>query len=812
MKISYTWLKDYINTDLSAEEIGVLLTDGGLEVESIEEVESIKGGLKGLVIGEVLTKEKHPDADKLSVTTVSIGSGEPLNIVCGAPNVAAGQKVVVATIGTKLYGEGDEWFEIKKSKIRGAVSEGMLCAEDEIGLGKSHDGIIILDAKAVVGTPVAEYYKVSNDYVFEIGITPNRSDALSHLGVARDLAALIQINRGVETNLIIPVSPDSMYVTNERKIKVNVQDTTLCPRYSGIVLDNVKVTESPDWLKNRLKAIGLRPINNIVDITNYVLHETGQPLHAFDYDKISGATVNVRQADRGSLFTTLDGTDRKLEGTELMICNEKEPMCIAGVFGGLESGVTETTTTLFLESAFFNAVSVRKTSKLHGLKTDSSFRFERGTDPNATVFALMRAAYLISDIAGGRAASQVIDVYPDPVENTEIPLSLINVDKLIGKSIDRATIKTILEKLGIVIKKESGEALLISVPPFKVDVTREADVVEEILRVYGYNNIEIPDKLNASISHRPKADREKLTERISDLLAANGFNEMMALSLNAEQLYTQEELFTKDSLVGVLNPLSNELNVLRQSLLFGGLQTLAFNINRKQQNLKFFEFGKTYFKNGDKYQEENHLAILATGLKNQEGWNTGKGTTDFYFLKSTVSAVLQASGVDFQKLKYQTVNNILIEQGMELVYNNTVIGIMGIVAKGTLKKFDVSQVVVFADINTDALLKAFAKNKIQYSEVIKYPQVRRDLALIIDKAITYAELERIAYDTERKLLKQVNIFDVYEGDKLPEGKKSYALSFILQHNDSTLTDQQIDKIMEKMIANFNAKTGAELRK
>ncbi|MCE3278839.1 MAG: phenylalanyl-tRNA synthetase, beta subunit [Bacteroidetes bacterium] len=817
MKISYNWLKDYVKTDLSPEDAGKLLTGCGLEVESIEKIETVKGGLVGMVVGEVKTKEKHPDADRLNLTTVDIGTGELLNIVCGASNVEAGQKVIIATIGAKLYPSTGEPFEIKKSKIRGAASEGMICAEDEIGLGTSHAGIMVLDADAKIGMPAKEYFKIEEDYLLEIGLTPNRADAASHVGVARDLVAVLNSNNKSEEensdiNLMLPDVSNFQTENRSSEIEVIVEDHEACPRYSGVTIKNIKVTDSPDWLKNRLKVIGVRPINNVVDITNYVLHELGQPLHAFDAAKIKGNKVIVKKLADKSKFTTLDGTERELSSEDLMICNAEGGMCIAGVFGGIESGVNENTTSIFLESAYFNSTSIRRTSKRHSLKTDASFRYERGTDPNITVFALQRAAMLIREIAGGEIASSVIDIYPKKIENFKVPFSFEKCDNLIGKHIDLEIIKKIIISLGIEIEHEGHDALLLSVPPYKVDVQREQDVIEEVLRIYGYNNIEIPTELNSSLSFAEKPDKEKIQNTIADLLSNNGFSEMMCLSLTKEDYSTRLKSLNPEQNVKMMNPLSSDLDVLRQTLLFSGLETIAYNQNRKNADLKLYEFGKTYMAikgESTKYIETKHLSVFVTGRKQPESWNAKNENVSFYTLKGIVNSILERLGVD---VKMNETSSDVYSQGLTYNWNKKTIVEFGSVSRPVLKSMDIKQEVFYADINWDLIVEAVKKNKqTMYSEVPKFPEVKRDLALLIDKAVKFEQLEQLAYQAEKALLKSVNLFDVYQGDKLPAGKKSYALSFILQDENATLTDKQIEKIMEKLMKTYQEKVGAEIR-
>lgn len=808
MKISYNWLKSLVNTNLSAEEAAEQLTFSGLEVESIESFESLKGGLKGLVVGHILECSKHPDADRLSLTKVDIGTGEPLSIVCGAPNVAAGQKVIVATVGTKLYPSEGEPFEIKKSKIRGAASEGMICAEDEIGLGNSHAGIMVLPEDTKTGLPASDYFKIENDSVLEIGLTPNRSDAASHLGVARDLAAIINskpdVSEKSEINLRgLNELPEASGIN---KVEIQIEDAEGCKRYSGMVISGVTVKDSPDWLQNRLKAIGVRPINNIVDITNYVLHELGQPLHAFDLEKIDGKKVIVRSANKGEKFVTLDGTERELNEGDLMIANEKASMCIAGVFGGAESGVTETTTAVFLESAYFNPAHVRKSAKNHGLKTDASFRFERGTDPEMTVTALVRAANLILELAGGVISMEVTDIYPEKLEPYKVAFSYSNCNALIGKEIERSIIKNIILNLGIQIETEGSDGLLLLVPRYKTDVTREADVIEEVMRIYGYNNVEVSKSITYTAFNEPKNYDILLENKVSGLLESFGFNEIMSLSLSSEALYPEN-----DKLVKVLNPLSQELNVLRNNMLFSGLEAIAYNINRKNADLKFFEIGRTYSLNNEaefRYEEEKHLSLFVTGAAFAENAYGLNKSADFSFIKAAVNGILSKCGITNFKSSESTNENF--DLGIIYTLNNKPLVEFGSVKKSVLKKTDINQNVFYADFNWRAMVKAISKQKIEFSEISKFPSVRRDLALLIDKSVKYQQIEELAFATEKKLLKEVNLFDVYEGEKLGN-KKSYAVSFILMDKDATLTDKQIDSVMEKLISGYKQKLGAELR-
>ncbi len=816
MKISYNWLKDYVKTDLTAEEAGRLLTDCGLEVESIEKFETLKGGLSGIVVGEVMTREKHPEADRLSITTVDIGTGTLLNIVCGASNVEAGQKVVIATIGAMLYPSTGEPFEIKKSKIRGRLSEGMICAEDEIGLGTSHEGIMVLDPSAKIGTAAKEYFNISEDDVLEIGLTPNRADAASHIGVARDLAAVTNSKPNdthAAIHLELPAVNHFSVDNTSSKIEVIVEDAAACPRYSGLSLSKITVAASPQWLQNRLKAIGIRPINNIVDITNYVLHETGQPMHAFDADKIKGNKVIVKKLIDKTKFKTLDETERELSSEDLMICDAESPMCIAGVFGGSESGITEQTKNIFLESAYFNAASVRKSSKRHSLKTDASFRFERGTDPNITVFALKRAAILIKEIAGGEISSDIIDIYPKKIENFKVPFSFENCRKLIGKQIDIKIIKTIITSLGIEIEHEGNDALLLSIPPFKVDVKREQDVIEEVLRIYGYNNIEIPGTLNSSIQYAEKPDKEKTQNAVSELLSNNGFSEIMCLSLTKSEYAAKLTSLNPEQSTAMMNPLSTDLNVLRQTTLFSGLETIAYNQNRRNADLKLYEFGKTYMaikkEEALRYIETKHLSLFITGLKHEASWNTKEQSANFYTLKGYVEAIFERLGIN--DIKTAECSDDLFAQGLSIIVNKKTLASFGSVSKSILKSMDIKQDVFYADFNWDLILENLKKAAVMYSEVPKFPEVRRDLALLIDKAIQFEQLEQLAYLAEKNILKEVNLFDVYEGDKLPAGKKSYALSFTLQDESATLTDKQIEKIMDKLIKTYKEKAGAEIR-
>ena len=800
MKISYNWLKEFISTDKSPEDISQILTGIGLEVESLEKVQAIPGGLEGLIIGYVKDAQQHPNADRLRVTKVDVGGPEDLQIVCGAPNVAAGQKVVVAVVGSTVHPTTGEPFKINKSKIRGEVSEGMICAEDEIGLGADHGGIMVLDADARVGSLAKTYFKLNDDYLYEIGLTPNRADAASHLGTARDIAAFLKI--GITKPDVSAFKVDNQ----DRTIPVTIEAEAACPRYASVTISGVTVQESPQWLKERLAVIGVRSINNIVDVTNYVLHELGQPLHAFDADAIAGNQVLVKTYPEGTTFVTLDDVERKLSADDLMIGNTQEPMCIAGVFGGASSGVKESTTAVFLESAYFNPVSVRKTSKRFGLKTDASFRFERGVDPNITVFALKRAALLIQQVAGGVISSEISDIYPAPVEPFAVEVTYRNIDRLIGKALGQDTIKSIIQALDITIVQETAEGLSLQVPPYRVDVTREVDVIEEVLRIYGYNNIEIPTQIRASLNNSQRPEKDTVQNAISDLLSANGFNETLSNSLTSSS-YAE----SLDNAVKLLNPLSNDLDIMRQTLLYSGLEAIAYNQNRRQADLKFYEFGKTYFFEDGKYVENQKLSVFITGATQQEQWNQKTNTVSFYNLKAIVDGLLERLSItDY------TVDEITDHEfayGLQYNYRGSKTLVkFGAVLPGALKKAGVEKEVFYADFNFDVLLNLVRKNKIVNKEISKFPSVRRDLSMLVDTAVTFGQLKQIAQKTERKLLTDVSVFDVYQGDKLPAGKKSYALSFMLQDEEKTLTDKAIDAIMQKLIYNFGKEAGAEIRK
>jgi phenylalanyl-tRNA synthetase beta chain len=820
MNISYNWLKQYININLPTHEVSHLLTSLGLEVGSVEEVETIKGSLEGLVVGEVIESSKHPDADRLHVAQVRIQpTEEPIQIVCGAPNCRAGIKVVVATVGTKLY-SGEEVFTIKRSKIRGVESNGMLCAEDEIGVGTSHDGIIEIAATIEVGTPLKELYNVETDTIFEVDITPNRVDAASHIGVARDLAAALRLKDAtiqLQKPVVEPFSIDNTNYT----VRVDVEHPSLCPRYCGVTISNIQVKESPEWLKNRLIMIGMRPINNVVDITNFVLHETGQPLHAFDGDKIAGNHIRVTALANNTSFVTLDEVERKLSNEDLMICNANEGMCMAGIFGGLDSGVSNATTKLFLESAYFNPVSVRKTARRHGLNTDSSFRFERGCDPNNTLYALKRAALLIKEIAGGEISSEIVDCYPTPIEHFNVSVSYAKINSLIGKTIGKETIKTILAGLEMEIKHEKDDVLALSIPPYRVDVQRDVDVIEDILRVYGYNNIIPSDELKSSITFSQKPDSHKLQNTIAEQLTGAGFNEILNNSLTKFAYYKDLTSFPEKEAVKIVNPLSTDLSVLRQTLLFGGLESIMYNRNRRNANLKFYEFGNCYHFNDAKknsieplnaYTEELHLGLWITGNNTKQSWTDTERKVSFYDLKGYVETILQRLGIKNESISISDYSNDLLPNALEIVSKNkTPLVVVGIVANKVLKQFDIDTDVYFADLYWENILQVIAKQKVRYQEIPKFQEVKRDLALVLDKHIRFQDIEQIAFATEKNLLKKVSLFDVYEGKNIEQGKKSYAVSFVLQHDKKTLEDSQIEGIMKKILQALETQIGAKLR-
>ena len=808
MKISYNWLKQFLQVDWEENKTSELLTDLGLEVEGIETKESIKGSLEGILVGEVLTCVQHPNADRLKITTVDLGTGDPVQIVCGAPNVAAGQKVPVATIGTTLYDDKGVGFKIKKGKIRGEESHGMICAEDELGLGTSHDGILILNKKLKVGTPAAEVFNIETDQVFEIGLTPNRADAMSHYGVARDFRAGL-IQHGINLELITPSVSDFHVEQRRLRIDVEVENKDLAPRYCGISIVDIEVKDSPEWIQNRLKSIGITPKNNIVDITNYVLHELGQPLHAFDASKIKGNKVIVKTLAQGTKFTTLDEVERELHSEDIMICDaESNPLCIAGVFGGINSGVSEKTTSIFLESAYFNPVSIRKTAKRHALNTDASFRFERGIDINFAKYALKRAAILIKEYANGKIASDVIDFYPEKIEDFQVFLSYESAFRLIGQEIDKETIKNILASLEIKISSETEGGLGLTIPSYRVDVQREADIIEEILRVYGYNNIKFSHKLNTSISFDSNKDIS-LENIVANQLTTLGFNETMANSLTKEEYSSFSENLKSEFNVTMLNPLSNDLKVMRQSLLFSGLESISYNLNRKNNSLKLYEFGKTYHKYEKGYQEDKHLTIFVSGARTKDSWTSLTQKSEFFYLKGIVMSILERIGVT--NIKTSPVKSDVFSEGIVLSLGKNKLVEFGVIKKKILKEFGIKQEVLFADFDWTSILSISGKKKIKVSMLPKFPSVKRDLALLLDLKITFKEIYDLAFQSERNLLKDVGLFDVYQGDKLPEGKKSYAVSFVLQDNNKTLEDRQIDKIMQKLQQSFEKNLGAVLR-
>jgi len=816
MKISYNWLKDYINLDETPEEVSKILTQTGLEVGSLEEVETVKGGMKGLIIGEVITCEKHPNSDHLSKTTVNVGTGELLPIVCGAPNVDAGQKVVVATVGTTLY-MGDDEFTIKKAKIRGEASQGMICAEDEIGIGTNHEGIIVLDDSAKVGAPAKEYFNIESDWMIEIDLTPNRIDGASHIGVARDLAAYLKQTKDIEYTR--PSVEHFKTDNHDLEIPVEIKNPEACPRYTGVTISGVEIKESPDWLKNRLKVIGLTPINNVVDITNYVLFETGQPLHAFDADKITGKKVIVKTLPQGTKFTTLDEQERELDEKDLIICNTEEGMCIGGVFGGIKSGVKDATKNIFLESAYFDPVFIRKTARRHGLNTDASFRFERGVDPNGVIYALKRAALLMKELAGGTISSEIVDVYPKPVEDFKVDISYTNVTRLIGKELGAEQIKNILTSLEIKIEKEDEKGLSLLVPPYRVDVQREADVIEEILRIYGYNNVEIPSLVKSSLQYAEQPDRNQMRNRAAEMLTAQGFNEIWSNSLTKAGYYEGLEKYGDAQTVKLLNALSADLNGMRQTLLFGGLEAIAYNANRQNKNLKFYEFGNCYFYTGSKlkehpetnYREEEHLALFITGNKEDENWTEKEQPTSFYGIKTYAENILKRFGFETSKMQISDAENELFAEGLTYQFNNKTLLEVGIVGKKWLKKLDIENPVYYADFDWGQVLLEQKKHKVVFEELPKFPAVRRDLALLIDKGVKFSQIKDAAFKVERQILREVNLFDVYEGKGIPAGKKSYAVSFILRDDQRTLKDKQIDKTMKKLLSAFERDINAQLR-
>jgi len=817
MKISFNWLKQYINLDLSPEETSVYLTNCGLEVESIEKFETVKGGLLGIVIGEVLTCEEHPDSDHLHVTTVNIGTETPLNIVCGAPNVRKGLKVAVATVGTTLYA-GEESFTIKKSKIRGAASEGMICSEKELQLGENHEGIMELSDDAQIGQPAAIYFNIEIDYVFEIGLTPNRSDAISHIGVARDLFAALKQNKIPCSKIPLPFIGDFIPSKRQPPISITIENKTACPRYTGICLENVEIKESPDWLKNRLLSVGVRPLNNVVDITQFVMFETGHPLHAFDSDKIEGRKVILKTLPKDTLFRTLDDKELKLHEEDLMVCNAKKGMCIAGVYGGIDSGIKETTKNVFLESAYFNPVSVRKTAKRHALKTDAAFRFERGCDVTMTVYAVKRAAKLLVELANAVITSEVIDEYPTIIEPIVLPLSVEEVEKIAGKKIDKEMISAILLNLGFENSSISENKLSVTIPLNKHDVTRPIDLIEEVLRIYGFNNIEIPNEIRYFQHSKPEPTLRKLQQNISEYLAHNGFYEMVNNSLSKSEYASIFDFIDEDERVDLVNPLSRELNAMRQTLLFSGLETIAYNLNNKNNNLKLFEFGKSYHLVNkeetdvlQRYSEKEKLSLFVTGKTHEESWITPPRDLDIFFLKNYLENILHKSGVAFTAQSIYCEKDTMLVNTFSYFNNDLCIAKLGQVHPKILKYFDIKKPVYYAEVEVTQLLSEYLKHKTLYTPIIAIPTVRRDLALVVDKNVTYQQLEKVAAQFGSRHIKKVSLFDVYEGDKLPEGKKQYALNFVLQHPEKTLTDEEINKIMNKLVAAFERDCGATLR-
>ena len=809
MNISYNWLKQFLKIDWESQKTAELLTDLGLEVEGVSSYESIKGGLKGVVVGHVTECKNHPNADRLKLTKVDIGTSSLLQIVCGAPNVTKGQKVAVAGIGATLYTKDGEAWTLKKGKIRGEESQGMICAEDELGLGDSHDGIMVLDSTLKPGTSLSEVFETEIDEIFEIGLTPNRADAMSHFGVARDLKAGLK-QKEIEKELITP--PTSHFNVDNRSLKINVvvENSELAPRYCGITLSDLIVQPSPSWLQNRLKAIGLAPINNIVDATNYVLHEMGQPLHAFDADRIYGKKVIVKTVAKGTKFMTLDGEERELHEDDLMICDGEKPMCIAGVFGGINTGVTQNTTSIFLESAYFDPVSIRKTAKRHGLNTDASFRFERGIDIENVEYSLKRAALLIKEIAGGNITSDIIDLYPKRKEDLGVFLTFDKIDKLIGQKIPQDTIKSILASLDIKVKNVTETGLGLSIPSYRVDVKREVDVIEEILRVYGYNNIAFKTKLNASIAKTSKFEDHKLQDQIGNMLAAQGFFEIMTNSLTSSEYPGFVKDLTKEQTISMLNPLSAELSILRQTMLFSGLETISHNVNRKKPNLQFFEFGKTYHKTDKTRLERKHLALYVTGNRNGGGnWSTPTQKTDFYFLKSIVENIFSRLGL--KNIDEEAITNTVFSEGLSLVLKKKELVSFGVINTSILKRFDIKQEVLYADFNWGNVVSLLNQTDVVFKDIPKYQEVKRDFALLLDNDATFKQVQDLGFNTEKKLLKAIQLFDVYTGDKLPNGKKSYAVSFTILDDKKTLTDTQIDKIMNKLRKKYEMELGAELR-
>lgn len=825
MKISYNWLREYVNSSLTPSEAEKILSSIGLEVESMESVEEIPGSLDGVVVGEVVECGKHPDADKLSLTKVDAGESELLQIVCGAPNVAKGQKVLVAKVGTTLTFTSGEQVKLKRAKIRGVESAGMICAEDELGIGTSHDGIMVLPADAVVGTPAKEYLGLETDTLLEIGLTPNRVDAASHIGVARDFSAWLRFN-GTDSRLVKPSVENFETLVKSSDItpaKVTVVAADGAPRYTGLTFDNVTLAPSPDWLKKRISAIGLRPINNIVDITNFILHETGHPLHAFDYDKIAGHEVIVRRAKDGERFTTLDGVERELTADDLMICDAEKPMTLAGIFGGAESGITSSTKRVFLESAYFNPVSIRKSSKRHQIKTDASFRYERGADPEMVPYAIKRAAILFQELAGATVAGDIIDIYPEKIDRAVVEIDFERVERLIGKRIGRESILNILEYLEYDILKSDNTGASLSVPCYRVDVTRECDIVEDVLRIYGYNNVEIPERMVASITPGRKPDPESVKEGLSAFLAANGFHEIMNNSLTKGEYYSKLKSFPEENLVKILNPLSSDLNAMRQTLLLSGLEVVSYNINRQSSDLKLFEIGNVYSyspaDDGDlspalnlkSYKEGTKISLIVTG-PGVQSWRTSAIPASYFTLKGQLELLLRRYGIEPADLEYSSAPSDIFSEG--LVYktqSGKEIGMMGTISQTLLKRFGIKQQVFAAEISWDILFQLIKKQKVLFKEMPKFPEVKRDLALLLDEGVSFTEIRKSAFKAERKILKSVTLFDVYRGDKIPEGKKQYAISFVLQDSEKTLTDKYVEETMSKLLKNFETNFGAQLR-
>ena len=821
MEISFNWLKKYINIDdLSAEDVASILTDIGLEVEDFRKIETIKGGLNGVVVGYVATCEEHPDSDHLHITTIDVGAEEKLQIVCGAPNCRQGLKVLCATVGSVLYPNGgDEEFKIKRSKIRGVESLGMLCAEDELGIGSDHAGIMELPEDAPVGMPAREYLNVKDDYLIGIGLTPNRVDAASHIGVARDLAAYLR-SQGKDVKVTLPSVEDFKVDNHDLTFEVVVENTAAAPRYAGLTVTDCKIAPSPEWMQNELRAAGINPKNNLVDITNYVLFELGQPLHAFDADKVEGKKVVVKNCDEGTPFVTLDGVERKLSKEDLMICSAERPMCIGGVFGGLDSGVSETTTNVFLESAYFNPVSIRKSAKRHGLNTDASFRFERGIDPNIQVYALKRAALLMKELAGGKISSEIIDINPTPAQDFVFDISLDRVNMIIGKEIPEATVRTILEALDVKITAENGRTLTVAVPPYRVDVQREADLIEDILRIYGYNNVEIPQQVRSTLSYAPRPDKNKLINIAADHLAATGFTEIISNSLTKASYYEGLSSYKAENCVKIMNPLSADLNVMRQTLLFNTLEAIELNVNHRNADLKLFELGNCYFYDEtsadeqaplSKYTEKYRIALAVTGQDAAPSWNVKASQASFYTLRAAVEKLLRRFGIDIYSLRSESLDSDLYADAVALMQGNKKMAEMGVVSPALMRKFDLKQPVYFAEIDFELIVRSAKKQRIAVEELSKFPEVKRDLALLVDKSVTFSELRQIAFATEKKLLKRVTLFDVYEGDKLPEGKKSYALGFTLEDKTQTLNDKVIEKTMANLQRQLEARAGAQVR-